>query len=204
MSSLEFFRERGINVSRETFDRLKLYHDILIRWQRACNLISDSTLPYIWERHFLDSAQLISCISSSTQTIVDLGSGAGFPGIVIALLTDIPSFLVESNHKKSSFLREVKRITGAPIEIISHRIEDLPSLQGDVVMARAVSDLSSLLNYASLHLKKEGSCLFLKGKDVEKEIKEAHAIWRFSEKKYPSITDCTGIILEIKEITRKR
>ena len=204
MSSLEFFWERGISVSRETFDRLKLYHDILIRWQRAYNLISDSTLSYSWERHFLDSAQLISYISSSTRTIVDLGSGAGFPGIVIALLKDIPTFLVESNHKKSSFLREIKRATGAPIEIISRRIEDLPSLQGDIVVARAVSDLSTLLRYASLHLKKEGFCLFLKGKDVEKEIKEAQAMWQFSEKKYPSIIDCTGIILEIKGIIRKK
>ena len=137
MSSSDFFREKGLNVSCETFDHLKVYYNTLVRWQKPYNLISDSTLPYIWERHFLDSAQLVSYIPSSTQTIIDLGSGAGFPGVVIALLTNIKTLLIESSHKKSFFLKELRRITNAPVEVISDRIENLPSLQGDVGPANA-------------------------------------------------------------------
>lgn len=203
MISLEFFQEKGINVSRETFDRLQFYQETLVKWQTSHNLISKSTIPSIWKRHFLDSAQLVLSIPSSVKTIADLGSGAGFPGMVIALLTGLSTILIESNQKKASFLREIQRITQAPVTIMTSRVEDIHSLQVDLITARGVSQLSVLIKYASLHLKPEGFCLFLKGKDVEKEIKEAQERWQFIEKRYPSITDCTGVILEIQKIGKK-
>lgn len=204
MTSTSFFQEKGINVSRETFHRLQLYEETLLKWQTSHNLISNSTISSIWKRHFLDSAQLVPYISPSIKTIADLGSGAGFPGMVIALLTEIPTILIESNQKKVSFLREVQRITQAPVTILSKRVEDTPTLQVDLITARAVSQLSTLMEYAFLHLNTHGLCLFLKGKDIEKEIKEAHKKWNFLEKKYLSITDCTGVILEIQKIRRKQ
>lgn len=202
MASLDFFLSHGLDVSRETFARLQVYGETLIKWQASHNLIAPSTIPSVWERHFLDSAQLVSYIPSSVKMIADLGSGAGFPGMVVAILTNIPTFLVESNQKKVSFLREVQRLTQAPVHVYADRVEDLPSLDVDLVTARALSSLSLLLSYSLRHLKKEGFCLFLKGKDVDKEIREAQKTWNFVEKKYSSITDCTGVILEIKEIRR--
>ena len=202
MVSEDFFCRKGINVSRETFEALRLYGETLLKWQSSFNLISNGTISSFEERHFLDSAQLVKYIPPSVKALADLGSGAGFPGMVLALITKIPTFLIESNQKKASFLREVGRITQAPVTIVSERIEKLSPLNVDLITARALAPLSLLLEYSSNHLKAEGMCLFLKGKNCDIEREEARKKWSFLEKKYPSITDCTGAILGIKEIKR--
>jgi 16S rRNA (guanine527-N7)-methyltransferase len=204
MSFKEILQKEGFNVSRETLNSLNLYQEALLKWQASYNLISQSTVHTLWERHFLDSAQLVKFIWPNTQSIADLGSGAGFPGMVVALMTNIPTFLIESKQKKSLFLREVQKITKSPVTVISSRAEDIPPLQVDLVIARAVSELSSLLGYAYRHLKKEGYCLFLKGRNVKEEITKAREKWDFDQKQYSSITDCQASILEIKRIERKR
>lgn len=187
------------NVSRETFEKLKLYQQILETWQKRLNLISSSTLPQIWERHFEDSLQLISYLPSSGGALVDLGSGAGFPGLVLAIARpDLKVTLIESDLKKCVFLENVSRETNTSVIILNERIEAINnSLKYDIVTARGLAPLSSLLDYASPLLDGDAACLFLKGKEVENEIKESQKKWDFNLEIFPSLTDSRGRILRI-------
>lgn len=198
-----FFQQSGANVSRETLERLSLYHDLLIYWNKTYNLIGSSTVDHVWERHFLDSAQLCLYMGGGVQKIVDLGSGAGFPGMVLALLTQIPTCLIESNYKKFSFLKEVKRKTDAPVEIFQAPIQNVSPLRADVVVARALSPLRLLLGYAQRHLHEEGMGLFLKGEDIGKEIEDAQKEWDFSLDVSESKMRKKAVVLRIKQIHRK-
>lgn len=158
-----------VPVSRETDDRLALYAERLLRWQRIKNLVAPSTLDQLWTRHFADSAQLVA-LAPEARRWVDLGSGAGFPGLVVAiLLADTPGVrvdLVESNNRKCAFLREVARETGAPARVHAGRIEDvLPTLEGpvDVVTARALASVDQLLDLGRPLLEAGALGLFLAG-----------------------------------------
>lgn len=193
------------NVSRETFGRLKIYHRLLEIWQKKLNLVSNLSLPEAWDRHFMDSYQLLSYLPPEALSLIDLGSGAGFPGLVLAIMgPEILSVtLAESDFKKCIFLENVSRETKTPVKILRSRIEDLDkSIQGDVITARGLAPLPLLLSYAFPLMKKRSVGLFLKGKGVEREIQEAQKKWEFDLEIYPSLTDSTGRIVMIKHLKK--
>lgn len=194
---------KAASVSRETLARLQTYADLLIAWQRALNLVSASTLGDLWRRHMLDSVQLAPMIGPA-QKVADLGSGAGFPGMVLAILAQEhrygPVVLVESDQRKCGFLREVRRATGVEVEIRPERIETAPPLGADVVTARALAPVSRLLELAQTHLVDGGRCLFLKGRQAEEELTQAQKYWKMSVARHPSQSDPQGAILEIGDI----
>lgn len=196
-------------VSRETVGDFELYVELLQRWQKIKNLVAPSTLSHIWTRHIIDSAQLLPLLDGA-KTIVDFGSGAGFPGMVLAIANkSIPGFqmhLVESNGRKASFLREVARITAAPVTVHAVRIEDFVASRpdrADLITARALAPLSVLLDYGAELLKTGARALFLKGQDVEQELTEATKYWSIQADLIPSLTDSTGQIVSIKTATRR-
>jgi 16S rRNA (guanine527-N7)-methyltransferase len=197
-----------VPVSRETSVRLDAFVELLLRWQRRTNLIAPSTLPQLWTRHIADSLQLLD-LAPRARVWVDLGAGAGFPGLVIALALVGKSgtmvHLVESNTKKAAFLREAQRLTGAPATVHLQRSEDFAaSFQGevDVVTARAVAPLKSLLDLCFPLLGKSGAtALFPKGQHAELELEDAAAqmkSWNMHATLAPSRTDPAGRIVVIR------
>lgn len=204
MVSIEFFTSRGFNVSRETLSKLQKYVGHVIETQTHINLIGESTLEDIWERHVLDSAQLQKYLPKEKSCIVDLGSGAGFPGIVLALMTDHHVICVESIQKKAVFLTQVKESLGLNIQIQNDRAEELPSLKGDVVVARALAPLIKLIPLAKRHIGDHGYMLFPKGEKYKEEIKKSRQKWLFECEEYESITNEKSRILRISNITFKR
>ncbi len=157
-------------VSRETLDRLTVYAQVLRHWQRRINLVSPGTLDHLWTRHFADSARLVPWLPAAGGTVVDLGSGAGFPGLVLALLTPATVHLVESDRRKAAFLREAARQTGAPVTVHACRVEALPPLPADVVTARALAPLPRLLTLAAPWLTAGARGLFPKGRTAAEEV----------------------------------
>lgn len=191
-------------VSRETIEKLKIYQRLLEKWQQKINLIASSTLPQAWQRHFEDSLQLLNYFpkpaSGTFQNLIDLGSGAGFPGLVLAIACPhtLKVTLVESNFKKCVFLENVSRETFSPVNIIKGRIENLPAvLKFDVITARGLAPLDRLLDYAEPLIKETSVCLFLKGKEVDKEIAESEKKWKFDLALFQSLTDSSARILKI-------
>lgn len=195
------------DVSRETIERLQIYAALLEKWNPAINLVSKATLSEVWPRHFLDSAQLFALRPASATHWADLGSGGGFPGLVIALLAaerapDLRVTLVEADLRKCTFLRTVAVETGVTPTILTERIESLAPLQADVLSARALAPLPRLLDFALRHLAPQGRALFQKGATHATEIDTALASWRFDVQKIPSKTDPASVILNIGGIAR--
>lgn len=189
------------SVSRETFDKLLLYHDLLLKWQTKLNLISPQTIGNLWERHFLDSIQIFSLISRNSPVIFDLGSGAGFPGLIISLILNCPVMLIESDKKKSIFLSEVIRQTNSSAIVITSRIESFfPKEKADVIISRACAPLLKLLNYSKPLLKPDGNCIFLKGKSWKEELDVASERCMFHVEHFSSLTDPSGRILRLSQI----
>jgi 16S rRNA (guanine527-N7)-methyltransferase len=189
-------------VSDEDLDRLKAYVALLNRWQGTTNLVSNDSLADVWRRHVLDSAQLLPLIEAEPETIADIGSGAGFPGMVLAIVGAAKEVhLIESNERKCGFLREVNRATEAGAIIHNNRVEKLQSLSADLVVSRAVASLEKLLQYANPLLKKGGQCLFLKGKKWSEELTQAQKKWIINESTVQSLSDPSGMILKLKEIS---
>ena len=215
----------AFGVSHETMEKLEIYHALLFKWQKAINLVAPSTLQDSWQRHFADSAQLAQHISESTKTVADLGSGAGFPGLVLAIMRpDIEVHLVESDERKAQFLRTVSRETTAGCVIHNCRIEDLiknvistpdtdpglgdpglgmtAKLQPDLITARALASLKELCAYILPWA--EGNpaleMLFLKGENAQAEIKEASAIYDFDHSSIPSLTAEKSTIVHLKAL----
>ena len=192
-----------INVSYETFDKLCLYYDLLIKWQNKINLISSDTIDHIWERHFLDSAQLINYLPEPNGNIIDIGSGAGFPGMILAVM-GIPNIhLIESDGKKISFLREVARITNSNVTIHHDRVEDINIENCKIILSRAVTDLTQLLNLIEKNVSHETISLFHKGKNYSNELEEAKNNWSFEHQIFPSITGHNGVIIKLSHIKRR-
>jgi 16S rRNA (guanine527-N7)-methyltransferase len=188
-------------VSRETLGRFETYAARLVKWQRAINLVGPKTLDDIWRRHFLDSAQLWALIPAGSQILVDLGSGAGFPGLVLALLGFPEVHLVESDQRKAVFLRETARELGLSAQIHAARIETIPAIEVDVVTARALAPLSDLLDLAGPYLgKRQGCALFLKGAEAERELTQARKKRNMRVDRFPSLTDPRGSVLRLREI----
>ena len=186
-------------VSRETLDRLALYLALLRKWQARINLVSAATLADPWRRHFLDSAQLVPLLPESTQTLVDLGSGAGFPGLVLAILGVPDVHLIESDQRKIAFLREVAAATGTKITVHPSRIEAVPPFPADAVTARALAPLAPLIGYALPFLSPKGACLFLKGEQVEREILETQRV--MTVERFESRSDPSGVVLRLSAIS---
>lgn len=193
-------------VSRETAERLDAYVELLNTWQATTNLIAPSTLGSIWTRHIVDSLQILA-FAPDAKTWVDLGSGGGFPGLVIACTLNAPGIvhLVESNTKKAAFLREAARVTGAPAKIHNLRIEDFnKQFQGpaDIVTARALAPLPELLGFVAPFLKMGAQALLLKGQDVEGELTQAAKYWKIEAQLKPSKTDPKGRIMVVRDLQR--
>ena len=193
---------RFTDVSRETLARLKTYADILVQWQSAINLVAPSTLADLWRRHFFDSAQLLYHAPKSATTWIDLGSGAGFPGLVLAIMGVEKMHLVESNRKKCEFLRQVSFATNTPVVVHAKRIEDLRGVKADVVISRALAPLHRLLDWAEPFAYENTVCLFLKGQQVVVELTDTAKYWNISYDLLRSETDSSGVVVRVKGFRR--
>ena len=193
-----------LGVSRETLARLTVYLDLLQRWQPAINLVGAATLADPWRRHVLDSAQLASHLPAAAANLVDLGSGAGFPGMVLALLGARGVHLIEADRRKVQFLREVARATGAPATIHAIRIEQMQGWPADVVTARAFAPLPRLLELAERFIVSDSVCLLLKGKSVARELTAARLSWHMVAETVPSLSEPTGAVLKLRGVRRAR
>lgn len=203
---------RAFDVSRGTLDRLETYAKLLNQWQAKINLVAPGTLSEVWHRHFADSAQLVALAPAEAGTWLDLGSGAGFPGLVVAALLaekgQCRVTLCESDTRKAAFLADVKRKLGLAVDIMPTRIE-IDSThasvgQVDVVSARALAPLQRLVPLAAPFFHEQTVGLFLKGREAEKEIAEAAEAWTFSFELKPSMTDRDGRIAVIRSPIAKR
>ena len=189
------------NVSQETLARLKAYADMLADWNARHNLVAKSTLPDLWQRHMWDSAQLATLIPAEAKTLADLGSGAGFPGLVLAAMRpDLAVTLHEATTKKCAFLQAAAERMALPVAIENARMEDLPKKPFDVVTARACAPLPVLLDYAHRFTGPNSVCLFLKGQNVGSELTEAHKYWNMKASQVPSQTDPSGAIITVREL----
>lgn len=191
-------------VSRETLGRLETYAGLLRQWAGRVNLVGRATLDDLWRRHFLDSAQLRPFVPSSCETLVDLGSGAGFPGLVLSILGVRGVALVEADGRKCAFLREAIRVSGAAAVVREGRGEALPPQPYDIVTARACAPLDRLLGLAEPFIGPRTRCLFLKGERAEEEIAVAREGWRMEVSVRPSLADPRGVVLCLEGVTRAR
>ncbi len=187
-------------VSRETLERLSTFVDLLRQWQHRINLVSAGTLRDVWRRHIQDSAQLLAMLPRLDARLYDIGSGAGFPGLVLAILGASRVHLVESDQRKAAFLREAARITASPVTLHVCRAESLAPHDGEVVTARACAPLADLLDLSRRFLGPSGICLFLKGRGVEAELTAANKTWKMRVARFPSQTDPTGVILRLEDL----
>jgi 16S rRNA (guanine527-N7)-methyltransferase len=196
-----------LDVSRETIARLDAFVDLLQTWQAKTNLIANSTLNAIWSRHIADSLQLLKHARPDARVWLDLGTGGGFPGLVIAAALDggRQVHLVESNLKKAAFLREASRVLQVPALVHAARIEDFVNrvpLAPDIVTARALAPLPKLLEYIAPFVEKGAQGLLLKGQDIEAELTEASKYWTIDADLVPSVTDTSGRVLVVRGLTR--
>ena len=195
------------HVSRETFKKFEIFVEVLLKWQKSVNLISNSTINTIWKRHFLDSAQLYTYSHNIKGNILDIGSGAGFPGMILAMMGNNNVNLIESDQKKCIFMREVARLTNTKVKIYNCRIEDLDYMKPELIISRALAPLSKLIEYVDNHMNKNieenkatPKLLFLKGKNYNNEIYDLLKIRKLDIDIFPSITDDFGKVLYIKNI----
>lgn len=205
MSAANFLARH--DVSRETLDRLSRYEALLRKWNPAINLVAKSTMEHVWDRHFLDSAQIFDIADPEATTWADLGTGGGFPGIVVAILAagahrPLQVTLVESDQRKAAFLSAAVRELKISATVLAQRIEAIPPLGVDVVTARALAPLSVLVEYAALHLAPEGQALFPKGANHATELSQALEKWNFSYETINSVTEGGAAIYCIKGISR--
>jgi 16S rRNA (guanine527-N7)-methyltransferase len=195
--------ELAASVSRETLERLDLFAEMLTRWNSRINLVSARDLDQLWTRHIADSLQLVPELPAG-EAFVDLGSGGGFPGLILAMASNSPVTLIESDQRKASFLREAARATGTTATVIARRIEQVELPPVRYVTARALAPLPRLLDWAARFLSEDGTCLFLKGRTVEDELTMAAAEWHMTLSRRPSRTDPDGVILRVSELRRVR
>lgn len=194
------------NVSRETLSDLERFHDLFLRWNAKINLVSRSNAPELWNRHIWDSAQVWQ-LAPEAEHWADFGSGGGFPGIICAIFARNAGkttrfTLVESDQRKSTFLRTAIRELDLNASVLAKRVESLDPLKADVISARALSQLSDLLEFTALHLASDGQALFPKGELWKSELDDARKTWTFECEAHTSHTDAQAAILQIKELKR--
>ncbi len=196
-----------INVSRETRENILTYAILLKKWQKKLNLVSDTTLPDMWARHFYDSYQLNELFAhrkAENLKILDIGSGAGFPGLLLSMVGTGEFHMVESNGKKCAFMRQVIRETGCNAFIHNTRVEMMVPFPVDYIISRACASLGRLFVLGQNFIGQETICLFLKGQNVDKEIAEARINWRFEVEKFTSAGRESGAILKVSHIKALR
>ena len=199
---------KSLNVSRETIDSLCEYESMLSKWNSKINLISKNTFANIWNRHFLDSGQIIKHVDASRKRWVDVGSGAGFPGLVVALLLrdrkiDCDIILVEKNLKKVFFLNEVVRKLDLNVKVLNKNIRTIEPLNADILSARAFSELNELIELAYHHRKERGICLFLKGENYRWELDKTLNYWFFDYDVVDSFSNSSGNIIRVRNILKR-
>lgn len=189
-----------LDVPRETQEKLDCYVQLLIKWQARINLISSKTLPEIWHRHILDSAQLVSYLPKTPSVILDMGSGAGLPGVILAILTRHQLHLVESDSRKIAFMRTALRETCTSAILHEQRMETVPALRPDIITARALAPLSQLITLASSQHHEKIEYLFLKGREAKQELTALPACPKMEAECLPSMTDSQASIIRLKPI----
>ena len=199
--------QQDFNVSRETIDRLEVLYTLLLKWNQRINLVAKSTIDDAWQRHVVDSAQIWQLANIQAQRWLDIGSGAGFPGLIIAAIAaektpEMHVTLVESDQRKCVFMQTAAREMGITVEIFAERIESLRPQNADIISARALAPLPNLLDFAEIHRNPNGICLFSKGANADSELTSTAASWHISVEKFPSMTDSQAVILRIGEINR--
>lgn len=185
-------------VPRETLERLRAYVALLTAWNRRINLVGPNTIGDVWRRHIFDSAQLLPLLPESARVVVDVGSGAGLPGLVLSILGVPDVHLIESDQRKAAFLREAQRVTAAPVTIHAQRVERLAPIAADVIVARAVATVDNLLLMVDKFRGPHTICLFLKGKGIEEELTHLPAALNMKARILPSRSDPTGRILRLE------
>lgn len=204
MSEPDFETYASYGVSRESFERLLILEQQLLKWQARINLISPSTISDLWRRHIEDSLQLLPLIDGRVDSIADLGSGGGFPALVLAATQPATVHMYEANGKKAAFLKDALRQMKTKGQVHRERLEpfidqlDIPKVQ--IVTARAFAPLNHLLALAEPFFKRGAIGLFHKGQDVDAELNQAAKTWKISYTKHPSSIDSQSVILEVKEI----
>lgn len=194
-------------VAPEALSRLETYARLLCRWQRAVNLVGADTLDDLWRRHMLDSAQLARYLPAGARVVTDLGSGAGFPGLVLALVAPVRVHLIEATGRKAAFLAEAVRATGAAATVHRGRIEALAPWPSDAVTARALAPLDQLLALAVPFLGPATPgvrpvCLFLKGRRADEELTAARKTWKMTVERFASLADAGACVLRIGDVSR--
>ena len=194
------------SVSRETLARLTIFEKTILKWNPKINLVSKNSLGDLWTRHIVDSIQVFRSISPGKMW-VDIGSGGGFPGLIVAILAadETPETLVtliESDQRKAAFLRTAARECGIKVNVINERIEKVDEQSADVLSARALADLDQLLEFSERHLLPEGTALFPKGVTWKKELESAQQKWCFDVDPITSLTEPNAVILKIRGVTR--
>lgn len=201
-SIYEMLNQR-VSVSRETFEKMTAYCDLLLKWQAKINLVGGETQKEVWGRHFLDSAQLSLYIKDKNAIIADLGSGAGFPALVLAVMGYGNIHLIESDKRKGAFLREAARVTGANVAIHNCRIEDVVLPEVGVVTSRACASLNKLLHLVENKVSRETIYLFHKGKNYSMELEDAKKHWDFDFVVIPSVSDMHGVVVQVSNLQKR-
>lgn len=182
-------------------DRLRLFAALVEKWSPKINLISKADMPHIWDRHVQDSLRLLPHIPAGTDRAIDLGSGAGFPGLILCIATGIPFELIESDNRKAIFLMEAARQTGAPAKIHNTRIEAAKLAPAPLITARALAPLDKLLGLAAPHLAPNGICLFPKGRTAAEELTLATPLWHMDIQRITDPAWGDSCILKVSQIS---
>jgi 16S rRNA (guanine527-N7)-methyltransferase len=201
LSEAEFSRELGLDPS--SMDKLRLYLGLLEKWQKRFNLVGPRTLQDPWRRHFLDSAQLVPFVAKAGGPLLDMGTGAGFPGLVLSILGVTDVHLIDSDANKVEFLRQVIRETGASATLHRVRLEEYDGPKAACLTSRATASLDALLNYGEKISQDRARAIFLKGKTGLDELTTAQGIWHIDHTCHTSKSDSNGIVIEIHEFNRR-
>ncbi len=194
-----------LNVSRETVDRLDRFSKQLERWSSRINLVSKNTLSEVWSRHILDSAQILTLLPKEPINICDMGSGGGFPGLVLAIILEerLEAYeicLIDSDQRKCAFLRQMALQQGLKVKVLTGRLEEIEPQGAQVITARALAPLPDLIAFGTRHMKENGKMIFLKGKTAKHEITSAQEDWKFEYQTYTSLTSADSFLIEIKNV----
>lgn len=193
--------QRALGIDDATRQRLEAFVALLVKWQARINLVAPASLADTWSRHILDSGQLFALMVGRPGPVLDLGSGAGFPGLVLAMMGRDDVVLVESDRRKAAFLQEAARVTGTKVTIEACRIEALRPIRAGIITARALAPVSDLLHYARPFADKSTLYLLLKGERAEDELTTARERWNMRLDKTPSLSDGRGVILRLEGVT---
>ena len=189
-------------VSRETTDKLDIFLALVLTWNRTVNLISKNDEPHLRQRHLQDSLTLLDYLPETFDRAIDLGSGGGFPGLVLAIVTGRHFDLVEADKRKAAFLREATRLTGADVNVHAVRIDQLTLPPAPLITARALAPLTTLLTWSAPLLAADGVCVFPKGRTADAELTAASSQWKMRIEQWPSPLDPSAKILRLSEISR--